>query len=67
MSEPNTLILLWPWLMSLPHGWSEYEPLQLIFLLIWTLLVQKLETLPGYDRNTYINLPHLKSSLTAAD
>ena len=31
MSEPNTLILLCPWLMSLPHGWSECEPLKLIF------------------------------------
>ena len=53
--------------MSLPHGWSECEPLQLIFLLIWTLLVQNLNTLPGYDRNTYINLPHLILGLTAVD
>ena len=64
-SEPNTLILLWPWLMSLTHGLAECEPLQLIFLLIWTLLVQKLDTLLGYHRNTYINLPHLISGLTA--
>ena len=38
--------------------------LQLIFLLIWTLLVWKLDTLLRYDRNTYINLPHLISGLS---
>ena len=65
MSEPNTLILFWSSLMSLPHGWFECEPLQLIFLLIRTLLVWKLDTLLGYDSNTYIDFPHLLSGLTA--
>ena len=52
ISEPNTLILFGPWLMSHSHEWSECEPLQLIFLLIWTLLVYKLDTLLGYNCNT---------------
>ena len=60
MSEPNILILCWSWLMSLYHEWSEYDPPQLISLLIWTLLVQKLDILLGYDCNTYTNLPYLE-------
>ena len=59
ISEPNTLILFWPWLMSHPHEWSECE------LRIWTLLLYKLDNLLGYDCNTYINLPHLVLGLTA--
>ena len=64
-SEPNTLIIFWSWLMSLPHEWFDCEPLQLVFLLIWALLVWKLDSLLGYDCNTCINLPHLISGLTA--
>ena len=53
--------------MLLPRGWSKCEPFQLIFLLIWILLVQKLDTIPGCDCKTYKNLPHLLSGLTAFD
>ena len=57
MLEPNTLNLLWRWLMLLSHGWCKYEPK------IW-YVVQNVDTVPGYDRNTYINIPYLISGLT---